>query len=68
MRKTRSPAPETPAEKNPARARRKQAAVRELIRKTGKDGRNALGMIEDTPVAREAFALGDAYRRAQTCP
>ena len=51
-----------------ARARRKQAAVQKLIRQTGKTGKNALGLIEDTPVAREAFAMGEEYRRAQTCP
>ena len=51
-----------------ARARRKQAAVRKLIRDTGKTGKNALGLIRDTPVARQAFAMGEEYRRAQTCP
>ena len=51
-----------------ARARRKQAAVREIIRQTGKTGKNALGLIRNTPVAREAFAMGEEYRRAQTCP
>lgn len=51
-----------------ARARRKQAAIRKLIRQTGKTGKNALGLIQDTPVARQAFAMGEEYRRAQTCP
>jgi hypothetical protein len=50
-----------------ARVRRKQAAVRKLIRRTGKTGKNALGLIQDTPVAREAFAMGEEYRRAQSC-
>ena len=33
-----------------------------------KDWREAVGMIEDTPEAREAFALGEQYRRSQTSP
>lgn len=33
-----------------------------------KDWRQAVGMLEDTPFAREADALGEAYRRAQTEP
>ena len=64
--KSKLPPPPKADDKNRARARRKQAAVRELIRQTGRTGRQSLGMIEDTPVAREAFALGAAYRRAQT--
>ena len=56
------------ADEDLARARRKQAAVRELICKTGKTGKNSLGMIQDTALAREAFALGEAYRRAQHVP
>ena len=61
--------PGAPAvDENLARARRKQAAVLELIRKTGRNGLNAAGMIKDTPLAREAFALGEAYRRSQTYP
>jgi hypothetical protein len=48
-----------------ARARRKQAAALEYIRKTGKDGKHSAGMIQDTELAREAFALGETYRRDQ---
>jgi hypothetical protein len=52
-------------DENLARARRKQAAALEYIRLTGKDGKRSAGMIQDTELAREAFALGEAYRRAQ---
>ena len=55
------------ADEDLARARRKQAAVLEQIRKTGKNGRN-LPMMEDTQMAREAWALGEAWRKAQTEP
>ncbi|MBK8039378.1 MAG: hypothetical protein IPK22_19925 [Verrucomicrobiaceae bacterium] len=58
----------TAVDEDLARARRKKAAVLELIRKTGRNGLNAAGMIKDTPLAREAFALGEAYRRPQTYP
>lgn len=51
-----------------ARARRKKAAVLEVIRKAGKNGFNSLGMMQDTPDAREAWALGEAWRKAQTYP
>ena len=51
-----------------ARARRKKAAVLEVIRNTGKSGLNALGVMQDTPEAREAWALGEAWRKAQTYP
>ena len=33
-----------------------------------KDWQAAVGMLEDTPFAREAAALGEAYRRAQKWP
>ena len=33
-----------------------------------KDWRQAVGMMEDTPCAREGDALGEAYRRSQTRP
>ena len=33
-----------------------------------KDWRAAVGTLEDSPIAREADALGEAYRRAQTQP
>jgi hypothetical protein len=70
MSKEAAPKPAAKArpETDAGRARRKRAAVLELIRNTGRNGRNARGMIEDTPLAREAFALGEAYRRSQTEP
>ena len=61
-------AEESTLEADLARARRKQTEVLEMIRLTGKDGRHSLGMIEDTAIAREAFALGEVYRRSQTSP
>jgi len=51
-----------------ARARRKQAAVLEQIRKTGKSGHNIRSAMEDSPIAREAWALGEAWRKAQKEP
>lgn len=51
-----------------ARARRKQAAVRKWIRKTGKDGRSIKPTMKDTPMAREAWAWCEAWRNAQTNP
>jgi hypothetical protein len=68
MKTTNASAKSRKAAADLARARRKQAAVLESMRKTGRTGRSALGMIEDTPLAREAWALGEAYRRAQTAP
>ena len=59
--------PNTTDEPQPAddleRARRKRAAV-----KANHDWINSVGMIEDTPEEREAWALGEAWRRAQTDP
>jgi hypothetical protein len=61
--------PEPPCvDEDLARARRKKAAVLEVIRKAGKNGLNSLGMMQDTPDAREAWALGEAWRKAQTYP
>lgn len=61
--------PEAPAaDEDLARARRKKAAVLESIRKTGRNGLQAAGLMEDTPAAREAWALGEAWRKAQTYP
>lgn len=51
-------------EKQVAELRRPEAKPRPAI----KDWRQAVGMMEDTPFAREADALGEAYRRAQTHP
>jgi hypothetical protein len=51
-----------------ARARRKRAAVLELIRKTGKNGKNFRPTMEDNAIAREAWELGEAWRKAQTSP
>ena len=42
---------------------------RESKRSVGpKDWQQAVGMVEDSPFAREAVALGEAYRRSQTQP
>lgn len=60
-------APLLPDSHETERARRKQAEVLKLIRKSGRDGRQSLGAIRDTELARDAFALGEAYRKAQTC-
>ena len=51
--------PETDLE----RARRKQAAV-----KTNKNWMKTVGLMEDTPAAREAWALGEKWRREQVDP
>ena len=65
--KTTPPTPTEPkVDAERARVRRKQAAVRKVIRRTGKTGKDALGVIQDTPLARQAFAMGEEYRRAQT--
>ncbi len=64
MQTTKTPA----MDEDLVRARRKKAAVIELIRKTGRNGRQALGTMQDTPDAREAWALGEAWRKAQTYP
>jgi len=45
------------------RARRKRAAV-----KVKQGWRKSVGRIDDTPLAREAFALGEEYRRSQKEP
>ena len=52
-------------EDDAARARRKQAAVRELIRKSGKDGSRVLGRLPDDEMTREAWALGEAWRKSE---
>lgn len=64
MQTTKTPA----MDEDLVRARRKKAAVIELIRKTGRTGRQAFGTMQDTPDAREAWALGEAWRKAQTYP
>lgn len=33
-----------------------------------KDWRRSVGIMEDSPIAREGDALGEAYRRSQTRP
>ncbi len=48
-----------------ARARRKQAAVRELIRTTGKNGSRAFGRLPDDAMTREAWALAEAWRKSE---
>ena len=45
------------------RARRKRAAL-----KGNKDWMKTIRLIEDTPDSREAWDLGEAWRRAQTKP
>ncbi len=52
-------------EDDAARARRKQAAVRELIRKTGRDGRQVFGRLPNDEMTREAWALGEAWRKSE---
>ncbi|WP_294229288.1 hypothetical protein [Prosthecobacter sp.] len=52
-------------EDDAARARRKQAAVRELIRKSGKDGSRVFGRLPDDEMTREAWALGEAWRKSE---
>ncbi len=47
------------------RARRKQAAVRELIRTTGKDGRRVFGRLPNDEMTREVWALGEAWRKSE---
>ena len=48
-----------------ARVHRKQAAVQELIRKTGKDGSRVFGRLPDDEMTREAWALGEAWRKSE---
>jgi hypothetical protein len=50
------------------RVRRKQQAVRDQLALKPRSAADLLGMIEDTPISREAFDLGEAYRRAQREP
>ena len=45
-----------------ARAQRKREAL------VVKDWRKGIGKLKDTPMAREADALGEQWRRAQTNP
>ncbi|HRH98694.1 MAG TPA: hypothetical protein PLB55_22310 [Prosthecobacter sp.] len=47
------------------RARRKQAAARELIRKSGRDGSGVFGRLPDDKMTREAWALGEAWRKSE---
>jgi len=53
------------AAEDPDRARRKQAAVKATIKPRW---RTARGAMEDTPESREAWDLGEQWRRAQTDP
>ena len=48
-----------------ARVRRKQDAVRDLMRKTGKDGSRVFGRLPNDEMTREAWALGDAWRKSE---
>jgi hypothetical protein len=54
-----------PTENAVDRVRRKQAAVQELIRKTGKDGGAVFGRLPDDEMTREAWALGEAWRKSE---
>ena len=56
---------EAPTESEAARVRRKQAAVQDLIRKTGKDGSRVFGRLPDDEMTREAWALGEAWRQSE---
>ncbi len=47
-----------------ARVRRKQDAVRDLMRKTGKDGSRVFGRLPNDEMTREAWALGEAWRKS----
>ncbi len=53
------------AEGESARVARKQAAVRELIHKNGRDGRSVFGRLPDDDLTREAWALGEAWRKSE---
>lgn len=50
----------TPEEKKRARKKREALVV--------KDWRKAIGLLEDTPMSREADALGEEWRRSQVEP
>ncbi|MCA1962497.1 MAG: hypothetical protein LDL31_00970 [Prosthecobacter sp.] len=54
-------APEGDAE----RAARKQAAVRELIRRTGKNAARVHARLPEDDLAREAWRLGESWRRSE---
>ncbi len=60
--KSADPKQTDPPEADLARARRKREAL--VI----KDWRKGIGKLKDTPMAREADALGEQWRRAQTDP
>ena len=68
MQTTESPPVPPVVDKDLVRARGKKEAVLEKIRETGRSGLKSLGMMQDTPEAREAWALGEAWRNAQTYP
>ena len=61
----------TTLEKRVAKLEKQMAALMRQQTRRGvgiKDWRSAVGMLDDTPLAREADALGEAYRRAQRHP
>lgn len=60
--------PEPAVDEALARARRKQAAVMEKVQQRGNRWKSASGKMQDTAFAREAWALGEAWRMAQTEP
>jgi len=47
------------------RVRRKQGEVLASIRKTGKDGRRLFARLPDDALTREAWDLGEAWRRSE---
>ncbi|HBJ86862.1 MAG TPA: hypothetical protein DDZ88_23995 [Verrucomicrobiales bacterium] len=47
------------------RALRKQAAVRDLIRKSGRDSSRAFARLPNDELTREAWALGEAWRQSE---
>jgi hypothetical protein len=63
-----TPTLQHPTSDDQARAQSKQAAVLKTIRETGKNGRGSQGMMKDSALAKEAWALGETWRNAQTEP
>jgi|GEM_PF-2713086 len=59
---------ETPSppltESDAERAARKQAAVRERIRGSGRDSVHVFARLPDVALTREAWALGEAWRQS----
>ena len=47
------------------RALRKQAEVRSQIRKSGRDSSHVFARLPDDELTREAWALGEAWRKSE---